>query len=157
VLVEGSTNTARAELRGNPRVYTLLLPGGTFDFWAKPNEGYWGVPRVKFAGITVAADTTIDFACDGHFVQGVVRDTYGSVQHGAIVSATAPGAAAWNYTDSNGFYGLHLPNGVYEFLVTPPPGADTLGTLGTLGVNITAPRTLDFRLQLIATPARRGE
>jgi len=45
-----------------------------------------------------------------------VRDNYGSVQYGAIVSATATGASAWNYTDSNGFYGLHLPSGVYEFL-----------------------------------------
>jgi hypothetical protein len=152
VFVQGSTNTARAELRDNgagphaERTYSLLLPAGTFDFWANPNEGYWGVPRVKFEGITVSADTTIDLVCDGHFVQGTVTSPGGVVVDGAIVSATAPGASAWNYTTSIGTYGLHLPDGEYEFHVTPPPGADTLVALTVPGIRIDAPRTLDFEM-----------
>lgn len=132
VFVLGGTNTARAELRDNGagthavRTYSLLLPAGTFDFWANPNEGYWGVPRVKFEGITVGADTTIDLAVDGHFVEGTVTGPGGAIVYGAIVSATAPGAE-------------------YEFHVTPPV-ADTLAALHTLGEIITAPRTLDFQL-----------
>jgi hypothetical protein len=152
VFVLGPTNTARAELRNS--AYSLLLPPGTYDVWANPNQGYWGVPRVLHEGIAVSSDTTIDLAVDGHFVEGTVRGPGGSVQYGATVSARAPGASAWNYTDSNGFYGLHLPDGEYEFLVTPPTGADTLGALDTLGVIITAPRTLDF--QLAPKPAPPG-
>jgi hypothetical protein len=152
VFVQGSTNTALAELRNG--AYSLLLPAGTYDVWANPNEGYWGVPRVKHEGIIVSADTTIDLAVDGHFVEGTVTGPGGSIQYGAVVSATAPGASAWNYTDSNGRYGLHLPDGEYAFLVTPPPGGDTLGALHTLGVIITAPRTLDF--QLLPKPAPPG-
>ena len=160
VFVLGPTNTARAELAENgagphaERTYSLLLPAGTYDFWANPNEGYWGVPRVKFEGITVSADTMIDLPCDGHFVKGTVRDQGGAVVYGAIVGATSPNASAWNYTDSNGFYGLHLPDGVYEFLITPPSGADTLGTLDVTGVTIDAPQTLDFVLgQHLPVPA----
>jgi hypothetical protein len=153
VVAMDGTNTALARLRdtGPPhfseRTYSLLLPAGTYDFWANPNEGYWGVPRVKFEGITVNADTTIDWACDGHFVQGHVTGPGGVILYGAIVSAVAPGASAWNYTDSNGFYGLHLPDGNYIFTVTPPPGADSLGTVHYPEV-VDAPRTIDFSVPL---------
>jgi hypothetical protein len=156
VLVLDGTNTARADLRDNgaprfsERTYSLLLPAGTFDFWANPNEGYWGVPRVKFEGITVSSDTTIDLACDGHFVRGTVTGPGGVIIYGATVSATAPGASAFDYTTSIGTYGVHLPDGEYVFTVTPPSGADTLQTLTVPGVLIDAPRTLD--LQLSHTP-----
>jgi hypothetical protein len=145
IFVEGPTNTARATLHNSG--YSMLLPGGAYDIWANPNEGYWGVPRVKFEGVTVSSDTTIDWHVDGHFVQGTVRTTGGSVVYGAVVAATSPNASAWNYTDSNGFYGLHLPTGAYRFIVTPPPGADTLGGVATGdSVPIDAPQTLDFTL-----------
>jgi hypothetical protein len=154
VVALDGTNTARAYLRDNgaprfsERTYSLLLPAGTYDFWANPNEGYWGVPRVKFEGITVSADTTINWACDGSFVQGHVTGPGGVIAYGAIVSATAPGASAWNYTDSNGFYGLHLPDGDYIFTVKPPPGADSLAAVSYPTVFINAPRTLDLSIPL---------
>src|SRR6185503_5389800 len=152
VFVQGATNTARAELRDNgappfsERTYSLLLPGGTYDIWANPNTGYWGVPRVKFQGITVGADTTIDFACDGHFVRGTVTSPGGAIVYGATVSATASGASAFDYTTSIGTYGVHLPNGEYVFTVTPPAGADSLATVTVPGIIINAPRTLDLEL-----------
>jgi hypothetical protein len=100
----------------------------------------------------VSSDTTIDFSVDGHFVEGMVTGPGGSIQYGAIVSATAPGASASNYTDSNGRYGLHLPDGEYDFYVTPPPGADSLAILNVQDVLIVAPRTLDFMLSPAPVP-----
>lgn len=150
VFVVGPTNTARSELRES--AYSLLLPAGTYDIWANPNEGYWGVPRVKFTGVAVAADTMIDFPCDGHFVQGTVKDVFGNAVSGATVGAQAEGAGTWNYTDSNGGYGLHLPDGVYDFLVTPPYVVTDLKPLSVQNVPISAPTTLDFVLQLAPVP-----
>jgi hypothetical protein len=152
VFVTGSTSTTRAEMRNS--AYSLLLPAGTYDFWAGTTQEYAlysGVPRVKYEGITVSADTTIDLSLDGHFVRGTVTGPDGLPLYGAIVAATAPNASASNYTASNGTYGLHLPTGEYEFTVTPPPGADSLD--GVISFEfIDAPRTIDFEMQLAPPP-----
>jgi hypothetical protein len=105
---------------------------------------------VKYEGITVSSDTTIDLSLDGHFVNGTVTGPGGLPLYGAIVNATAPNASASSYTTSIGTYGLHLPTGEYVFTVTPPPGADSLATLVSSPIFIDAPRTLDF--SLLAAP-----
>jgi hypothetical protein len=151
VSVIGPTSNTTAQLRENgagrfaERTYSLLLPAGTYDFWAD-GTGYPQVPRVRFEGITVGADTVIDLPVNGNFVRGTVTAWNGSIVYGATVSATATGAFGYDVTTSIGTYGIHLPDGTYDFRVEPPPGADTLQVLTVPGVFINAPVTKDFTL-----------
>jgi len=130
VFVGGSTNTHAPSSAGT-HASTPCPPCGT-SILANRTKGSWGVPRVKFTDHG-GRDTTIDFACDGT-CPGVVR-TYGSVQYGAIVSATAPAPPP----ELHGFEWLYASSSTAcTSSRDPPPGADTLGTLDTLGVNVTA-------------------
>ncbi len=147
VFVTGSTSTTRAEVRHS--AYSLLLPAGTYDFLAGTTPEYAlysGLPRVKYEGIAVSADTTINFSLDGHFVRGTVTGPGGLPLYGGYVNATASNASATSYTASIGTYGLHLPTGEYVFTVTPPPGGDSIGVRTYPPVLIDAPRTIDFDL-----------
>jgi len=153
VFVEGSTNTARAELAEPTRLHPAP-PWRDVRFWRNRTKGI-GVCAGEVHWITVAADYHDRFRLRWALRPGVVRDTYGSVQYGAIVSATAPAPPP-------GTTRIRMASTacIFERRVRvprdPTAGRGHSGTLDTLGVNVTAPRTLDFRLQLIATPARRG-
>src|SRR5882672_6920088 len=67
-----ATNTAHATVRSGG--YTFLVPIDVFSVWANPTAtGYeGGIPRVRFDGISVMSDTTIDLSLDGHLVSGKV-------------------------------------------------------------------------------------
>jgi len=139
VFVLGSTNTMRADLRAG--AFSMMLPRDSYVFWANPDAGYVGVPRVRYDGIAVASDTTIDLSVDGHAVAGTVTGPGGTPLGGAWVSAYTTTASAYAPTATDGTYRLYLPTREYTFRVESPE----------IGVQyppilIDAPRTLNFDL-----------
>jgi len=141
-----ATNTAHATVRSGG--YTFLVPIDVFSVWANPTAtGYeGGIPRVRFDGISVMSDTTIDLSLDGHLVSGKVTGSGGIPMYGGWVSAAASDTSASAYMSiaMDGTYHLYLPTREYVFTVYS--GSRGNGTYVYRPMLIDAPRTLNFDL-----------
>ncbi len=104
--------------------YVLFLPKGTYWFTASPHPSHY--PGRSPHAITIASDTTIDFAASGHVVEG--RAILGKFPW-ANAEIEARGVS-WPDTQetfargtvaSNGTFLLYLPDGFYHFWVGMRP------------------------------------
>jgi hypothetical protein len=128
------------------QAYVLYLEAGTYDFVAIPAPAYPGIPAVRFRGIPIASDTTIDFPLEGHPVDGTVTGDLGAPLGDTSVSADGILAYAATRTGPDGRYRLYLPTGNY--VVQVRPGFTNRNTLARRygSVAVGAPSTLDFDL-----------
>lgn len=142
----GRRNTARAPVRSGG--YTFLVPTDTLNIWANPTPIDYeaGIPRVRYDGIIVASDTTIDFSLDGNLVSGKVTGSGGIPMYGGWVAAAASDTTASAYMSiaMDGTYRLYLPTREYVFTVYS--GGRGNGTYVYPPILIDSPRTLDFDL-----------
>ena len=125
--------------------YTLLVPPDTLSIWANPSPfGYEaGIPQVRYDGIAVSSDTTMDLSLDGHLVSG--RGTFDGIPlYGGWVSASSPTAQAYSAFAADGTYRIYLPTREYVFTVYTGGRGD--GTHVYPAILIDAPRTLNFDL-----------
>jgi hypothetical protein len=120
--------------------YSLLLPAGTYSFFADDKDFLSGLPGRSIIGVPIAADTTIDIELNGIAVSGHVFGPDGLPMEGVRVRAEY---LVQNATKADGSYRLYVPPGSYPIRFQAPssyifPRVNV--------VTITAPISLDCDL-----------
>lgn len=135
---------AWTEVRGGR--FFLLLPAGTYSFYASPRDFASGIPSTVTGDVTVQADTTIDIVMLGELVAGVVAGPGGAPLESLIVTASGQYAGSRARTGVDGKYALYAPPGDYRFILEPRPVESYILIRISSLRTINGPSTFDFDL-----------
>lgn len=130
--------------------YDIFVRDGIYRIVYRPVYGERYVP-VQLTDVGVFADTWIDVVLeDGHFVSGTVTGPGGPVA-GADLDAedSETGESVYmqgDNTDTEGFYHITVPPGVYNISVEPPEGSNLAPAIA-YNVSVLGDITLDFSLE----------
>ncbi|HKQ20375.1 MAG TPA: hypothetical protein VJW75_11605, partial [Candidatus Eisenbacteria bacterium] len=74
--------------------YSLLVPAGVYNFYVASGAYQDGLPRLTSNDVSIASDTTFDFALDGFTVSATFTLMGGTPMIGAGLSAVGDGVVA---------------------------------------------------------------
>jgi len=100
--------------------FALVLPAGSYDFYASAKNRWSGYPSRSISSVPVGGDTTFDITLVGDPVTGVLRGPGGAPLAGASVQANGPHTSAAALTGPTGQYAMYLPPDSYRFLLSGP-------------------------------------
>lgn len=130
--------------------YDIFVPDGIYRIVYRPVFGERYVP-VELSYVEIIADITIDVVLEGgYFVSGTVTGPGGPVA-GADLDAEDSETGEKIYmqgdnTDSEGFYHITVPPGVFNISVEPPEGSNLAPAIA-YDVSVFGDITLDFSLE----------
>jgi hypothetical protein len=130
--------------------YDVFVPDGVYRIVYRPVLGERYVP-VQLTDVEITADTTIDVILEGgYFVSGTVTGPGGPVA-GADLDAEDSETGEKIYiqgdnTDSEGFYHITVPPGIFNISVEPPEGSNLAPAIA-YNVSVLGDITLDFFLE----------
>jgi len=129
--------------------YTMLLPSVPLDILAIPGPED-GFPTVRYDGLLVSSDTTINLSLDGNAVSGKATGPGGIPLYGGWIGASSTTASANSTFLADGSYRMYLPTGEYVFTVYTGGRGNGLHVYPP--ILISESQTLDFDLPQ-GTPA----
>jgi hypothetical protein len=129
-----------------PQGYKVFLPHpGRYSFFVSPLPEHTGIARRSFGTHTIAADTTLNFALDGHLVTGTVNLAGTPLDSVEVIASFTVGNDAV-LTNTSGMYQMYLPAGDYDWFLIPRGPSAYVFPYRQPGPNIQGPTTVDFDL-----------